>query len=110
LGQGFKILYEPNSIVRHSHNYTNKDLFESKRKIGATTNRFKSKFVVMTVGFLVMIGGVMVKTFGDIFYILVRYRGKISWFSKLREIKIGFFARLSSFWGRYQGWKGRFNE
>jgi rhamnosyltransferase len=110
LNQGFKILYEPDSVVRHSHNYSNKELFESKRKIGATSIRFKSKFWVVTAGFLLMIGGIVAKTFGDIFYILCKSPRKTSWFSKFKEIKIGFLARLSSFRGRYQGWKGRFHE
>lgn len=103
LTDGMKIIYEPASQVRHSHNYTPKELMESKRKIGRASGRFKNKFTALLMGFLLMKAGIAVKTSGDIFFILFKQKN-LSFSRKLKEIKISLISRCASFWGRYKGW------
>lgn len=104
LTNGFKILYEPESMVRHSHNYTPRQLMESKRKIGQASGRFKNRMSALFLGFLLIAGGIVVKVTGDIIFILFKQSKPISFSQKVREIKISLIARFASFWGRYKGW------
>ena len=104
LNKGLKILYEPASMVYHSHNYTPRQLMENKRKIGQASGRFKNRMSALVLGFLLMTGGIVVKVTGDIFFILFKQSERISFAQKVREIKMSLIARFASFWGRYNGW------
>lgn len=104
LAEGFHILYQPTSLVRHSHNYTPEQLRENKRLVGLASGRYHSKFSARTVGFVLMIGGMVLKSAGDLWFILFKYPGQLSFSQKLKEIKIAMAARVSGFRGRYAGW------
>lgn len=101
LNRGLKIIYEPNSMVYHSHNYSLKELFEIKFKVGQSYNRFNNKFSAIFIGFFLMFGGIIIKVFGDFLFIVIK---RISFYKKIKEIKISLFARIASFFGRYMGW------
>lgn len=108
LNNGFAVLYEPASIVRHSHNYSARQLMETKRKVGEAEApvRFKNKFSALIIGFIVMTGGIIFKFLGDMIYILFQSSGRIPFSRKIKEIKISLAARAAGFWGRYKGWLG----
>ncbi|MCP4216489.1 MAG: glycosyltransferase family 2 protein [bacterium] len=101
LSAGLEIFYNPNSAVRHSHNYSSRELQESKRKVALASGRFKSKTAARIVGFFLVAAGFKLKLLGDIIYIFKQPR---SFGEKRKEIKIAASARFSSFWGRYRGW------
>lgn len=104
LNNGCSILYEPASMVLHSHNYTPRQLMENKWKVGTAEGRFHNKFNVLITGFVLMIGGIIYKILGDIIYILFQTSQQIPFSHKLKEIKISLVARAAGFWGRYTGW------
>jgi rhamnosyltransferase len=106
LAQGLKILYEPASRVYHSHNYTQKQLKESKFKIGKAQKKFKSKCTAVIWGFILMTGGMKIKILEDIVFILFKNKtpGKYTLTGKLKQIGISIKARIASFTGRYKGW------
>lgn len=104
LAHGLKILYEPASAVRHSHNYTPRELMENKRKIARASKRFKHRAGALTVGFVLIVGGIFFKLSGDFVYIFFKSHGGISFSQKMKEMKTAFLARFASFWGRYEGW------
>jgi len=104
LEQGLKIAYEPASMVYHSHNYTPRQLFEIKRKVGKASGRFKNRFSALLLGFFLMKGGMVFKLAGDIGFILFKSPGRIPLPIKLKEIKTAFKARIAGFTGRYMGW------
>ncbi len=104
LAHGLKILYEPASTVRHSHNYTPGELMESKRKTGRASKRFKHRFGALTVGFVLMVGGIFFKLSGDVVFIFFKSHGGMSFSQKIKEMKTAVYARFASFWGRYTGW------
>lgn len=104
LNNGKTILYEPASMVSHSHNYTPRQLMENKRKIARASGRFKNRFVALTVGFILVAGGIFVKIMADMFFILFKTPKKIPFPKKMKEIKTSLMARFAGFWGRYKGW------
>lgn len=106
LSKGLTILYEPSSIVWHSHNYTPHQLMENKRRIGEAEAlvRFKNKIDARFKGFILITGGIIFKILGDIIFIFFQTQGRIPFSRRLKEIKISFISRIMSFWGRYQGW------
>ena len=114
LDEGFKIVYEPGSQVYHSHNYTLKELFAIKRRIGETERKFKNKFCAVTVGLLLILSGIIIKTSGDIFFILFASKRRaerefthgMKFLHKLKQIPSAVAARVVSFAGRYRGWTG----
>lgn len=108
LKKGFVVLYEPASMVRHSHNYSARQLMETKRKVGEAEApiRFKNKWNALIIGFVYMIGGIISKFFGDLVYILFRTPRKIPFSRRLKEIITSLAARTAGFWGRYKGWLG----
>ncbi|MFC2155643.1 glycosyltransferase family 2 protein [Acidobacteriota bacterium] len=114
LDEGFKIVYEPGSQVYHSHNYSLNELFAIKRRIGGTERKFKNRFCAATVGFLLIVGRIVIKTAGDILFILFRrkrrsegeYTEGMTPLQKLKQIPIAVAARVVSFAGRYRGWTG----
>lgn len=113
LQNGCHIIYEPGSLVSHSHNFTLEELYSIKKKIGRTEHKFKNKFLAVTAGLLLIIGGALVKMSGDIFFILFKSKtldhhpGIIK---KLGQIPIAAAGRTAGFWGRYIGWLGDKNE
>jgi len=106
LNNGFAVLYEPASMVRHSHNYSARQLMETKRKVGEAEApfRFKNKCSALIIGFILMTGGIIFKFPGDMIYILFRTPGGIPFSRKIKEIKISLAARVAGFRGRYKGW------
>ena len=106
LDKGFAILYEPVSMVRHSHNYSPRQLMENKRKVGEAeaAYRFHNKFNALITGLILMTGGIIFKTLGDMIYIFFQTSRVIPFSRKLKEIKISLAARVAGFWGRYKGW------
>ena len=109
LAEGFTIHYEPQSRVYHSHNYTPRQLFEVKRRVGGAEKKFKTVFIAAVVGLVLMVGGIIVKSMGDLGYILFKTGStasteKISFSQKLEEIIIAIKARAAGFAGRYRGW------
>lgn len=118
LAEGFKIVYEPGSRVYHSHNYSLKELFAIKRRIGGTEHKFKNRFCAATAGLMFIIGGIIIKTAGDISFILFRpkrlgareFADGMKLSRKLKQIPIAGAARVASFAGRYRGWTGDKNE
>lgn len=101
--KGLDILYQPESTVRHSHNYTPRELMESKRKIARASKRFKYPFTARTAGFALAVGGFVFKFLGDVIYILFKTPG-IPFHKKIKEIKISLLARAAGFRGWYKGW------
>lgn len=104
LNNGLAILYEPASIVRHSHNYTSRQLMENKWKVGKAEGRFHNKITALIAGFVLMACGIVYKIIGDIIYIFFRTPRQFPFSRRLKEIKISFAARVAGFWGRYNGW------
>ncbi len=104
LEAGMGILYEPGSIVRHSHNYTPGQLYRSKRQIGEASGRFSNKAVALLFGFLLICGGMGLKLWGDLIYIFLKPPRPLSFGQKLVQLKHSLAARPASFWGRYMGW------
>ena len=107
LNNGKKILYEPASMVSHSHNYTPRQLMENKRKVARASARFKNRFTALTVGFILAAGGILVKGMGDMAFILFKTPKKIPFRKKIKEIKMSLIARFAAFRGHYKGWIGR---
>ncbi|MCP5103218.1 MAG: glycosyltransferase family 2 protein [bacterium] len=106
LAKGKKILYQPASMVRHSHNYTPRELMESKRKIALASGRFKHKFSALTAGFVLISGGIVLKFIGDTIFILFKTRN-MPFSRRIKEIKISLIARIAGFYGHYKGWACR---
>lgn len=104
LDRHYKIAYEPASQVKHSHNYSSEELFVLKFKVGRSTSTFKSKFSAVVMGFVLMVGGIIVKSAGDLVFILIKNRAGLSFPIGLKQLKIAFFARIAAFRGRYAGW------
>jgi len=104
--QGFGILYEPQSCVFHSHNYSPSQLYNIKKKIGSTEKKFKSKISAALLGLFLIVSGIIAKIFKDLIFILFKAGKweKKSLPQKLREITIAFKARCAGFTGRYKGW------
>lgn len=102
LEQGLRIAYEPTSRVYHSHNYTPRQLFEIKRKVGISTGRFNTRITALLLGFILILGGMVAKITGDLVFIL--FRSKAPFSRKLEEIVTSFKARVAGFFGRYCGW------
>ncbi len=100
----YSILYQPASVVTHSHNYTHHQLFRIKCKVGQTENKFTHSFTLYTIGLLAITTGFLYKFISDIFYILVTPPTPKSFSQKCSQIKIALLARLFSFSGRFRGW------
>jgi rhamnosyltransferase len=101
LNRNLNIAYQPDSMVVHSHNYRFRELFSIKARVGKSINRFNSRFLNVTAGFLLALGGVFWKSGADFGYILTR---KISPGRKVKEMGIALGSRIASFAGRYWGW------
>lgn len=101
LDQGFNIVYEPASTVLHSHNYSPRELFEIKRKVARSFNRFRKRWRAVPAGLVLALGGFVYKVSTDILFI---FRQRLPFRRKLQEIKISLAARGAGFWGKYSGW------
>lgn len=97
---GLKIVYEPNSEVYHSHNYSLKELFRVKYQVGKAYVHITGKRKNPTFYFLIILAGCAYKLMGDIIYIL---KLKIGFLKKINELLIAFASRCASFAGRYLG-------
>ena len=101
LQRGFKLVYAPASVVRHSHNYSPAELFRLKCLVGRTERRFLRKLSALFAGFILALSGMVFKFFGDSLYVM---RSGLPLKTKLREICVSLGARTASFTGRYVGW------
>lgn len=101
LNAGYKILYNPESSVYHSHHYSLAQLSQVKFQIGRSEHRFPNRFAVWTLGFGLALAGFFYKIGGDWKYILSQ---SISFKSKGKEIRESLGARWVSNWSRLQGW------
>jgi rhamnosyltransferase len=107
LKEGFKILYQQESMVIHSHNYSPRQLYEIKFDVGRSTGKFKNKFNAFVLGFFLFLGGMAIKILGDFVFILFTYKpvSPFSFSMKLKELSIAFKARAAAFRGKYRGWR-----
>ncbi len=109
LEHGFSLSYQPSSRVYHSHNYNPRQLYEVKYKMSAAAPRFKNRFTATTMGFILIVGGMLLKIAADTWYILFLSPSspgkRLSLSQKREEIKIAASARIVSFWGRFKGWR-----
>jgi rhamnosyltransferase len=101
--KGWDILYRPESSVNHSHNYSPRELMESKRKIARASKRFKHPFNALTAGFALAVGGFVFKFLGDVVYIFFK-TPRIPFTRRIKELKTSLFARAAGFRGWYKGW------
>ncbi len=115
LDNGYQIIYEPQSRVIHSHNYSPGELYAVKYKVGCSERKFKNRFLALTAGFILVCGGFFLKSWGDFFFILGRSEPELGNHEqisnplgeKLRQVRIALVARATAFWGRYRGWQAR---
>lgn len=107
LKNGYSILYEPASRVYHSHNYTPAQLFHIKRQVGISTCSFKNRYSALTIGFVLLLGGICYKLMGDIIFIF--FKAQVPFIQKLKEFKTAISARVVGFYGRYVGWLHSFS-
>jgi rhamnosyltransferase len=110
LEKGLEIVYQPASMVYHSHNYSPRQLYEIKLKTAGATGKFKNKPGAAVLGFILVTGGLILKIIGDLGFILGQSPQKISLSRKLKEIMIAFKARTAGFRGKYRGWLSREEE
>lgn len=101
LERDFRIAYQPDSTVYHSHNYRFRELYSIKVQVGFSLKQFNNRFLNTVLGFFMVIGGFSVKFIEDAAYILSR---KIPVRFKVRELWIALGSRIVSFTGRYIGW------
>jgi rhamnosyltransferase len=101
LQSGYKLVYTPASTVRHSHNYSLKELFGLKCLVGKSSRKFSNPVVALFAGAFLALGGMIYKFFGDLIYI---FRSELPLKEKIRETLTSLGARLCSFSGRYVGW------
>ena len=101
LKSGYKIVYVPESMVFHSHNYSMGELFRLKAQVGQSFKIFNHKVSALFFGFFLILGGMMYKTAGDFCFI---FKQKLPFTRKIKEIIISKRSRLVSFIGRYTGW------
>lgn len=104
---GYKIIYEPESLVFHSHTYTLGQLYRSKYRIGRATGRFKNRFSALFLGFILVLGGTLFKVTGDLIFILLRNPWSLPLGKRLKEFCLAVAARAVGFWARYRGWLSR---
>lgn len=105
LEKGYKILYQPASMVYHSHNYSTRELYRVKQRVGLSEDRFKNRFNAVISGFILALAGWLSKVAGDIAFILLPGPRKMPLKKKLKETGTALKARTASFMGRYSGWK-----
>jgi len=98
---GYHIIYSPQSIVIHSHNYSIDHLYKVKVMVAQSFNKFNNRLSAMILGLGLAIAGYFYKVSGDLIFIC---RQKISLKRKLKEIAISVSHRFASFCGRYMGW------
>jgi len=98
---GYKLVYTPASLVQHSHNYSLKELFRLKCRVGRSSKKFSNWASALFGGAFLALGGMIYKFSGDFIYIL---RSDLPLKRKIREIFISLGARMFSFSGRYIGW------
>lgn len=101
LDAGYKIVYASRSVVTHSHNYSNRELYRIKYSVARSFHRFESRSSAMVIGFVLALGGFVLKTMGDWKYI---WTGGVGLKKKIRQTHIALGARIATFWGKYRGW------
>ena len=101
LDAGYKIVYASGSVVRHSHNYSNRELYGIKCSVARSFHRFKNRPSAFVFGFVLAVGGFAVKTVGDWKYI---WTAGLGFGDTCRQTGIAFGARAATFWGKFRGW------
>ncbi len=104
LDNGYNIAYASHSLVVHSHNYTNRQLYRIKYSVGLSFHRFDTRSGALIGGFVLAIGGFIVKACGDMWYI---WKSGVNTKEKIRQMGIALGARAATFWGKYRGWNRR---
>ncbi len=102
LNSGYTIVYEPESKVIHSHNYSLKRLFFNKIRNGKSSRFFKLRITALFLGPFVSLAGIFIKIWKDFKFIITSKN--ISAGVKIREIFRSIMARTVSFTGKYIGW------
>ena len=97
----YKIRYEPDSMVVHSHNFSYRELFVVKMQIGRVLKGFNRRVFNVFPGLIVILVGLLLKMAGDTVYIIFK---KLSCKNKCRELAIAMVSRIFSFAGKYIGW------
>lgn len=103
LKSGYKIIYQPESRVCHSHNYSNAELYRLKKSVGRSVRLFENQVLNIFAGLAFAASGMFLKIGGDLFFIIQQ---PVPLRKKLKELKISIGARLMGFWGKYAGWSG----
>jgi rhamnosyltransferase len=101
LNKGYKIIYQPDSRVYHSHNYSNTALYRLKKAVGQSIKLFDSRVLNIILGPVFTVGGMAIKIGGDFCFII---RQRMTLKRKFRELGISIGARVMGFLGRYAGW------
>jgi rhamnosyltransferase len=101
LDAGYKIVYASGSVVTHSHNYSNRQLYGIKFSVAQSFHRFKSRRSALVYGFVLAVGGFVVKTLGDWKYI---WTAGLGFGETCRQTRIALGARAATFWGKFRGW------
>lgn len=100
LGEGYKIVYEPSSVVFHSHRYSPRQMFRVKYQVGKAGRAMGRPFHGPLSGLAAMAGGIIVKTAADVPFIL---KSGLPFSRILKELRASFAARAAGFVGRYIG-------
>ncbi len=101
LDQGYRIVYQPESMVTHSHNYSLKELYQIKVRVGQSLKAFRHRPLNIVLGLFLVTGGMILKFISDIFYIISR---KLPFKKRFKELGVALGSRIVSFAGRYVGW------
>lgn len=100
LKEGYKIVYEPSSVVFHSHRYSPRQMFWVKYQVGKAGRAMGRPFHGPLSGLAAMAGGIVFKTAGDVPFIL---KSGIPFARILKELWASVAARVAGFAGRYIG-------
>lgn len=100
LASGRKIVYEPASLVFHSHRYSPRQMFRAKYQVGKAARRMGRRFHGPLSGLAAMAGGILFKIAGDVPFIM---SSGLPFRRKMGELGASVAARAASFSGRYIG-------
>jgi len=101
LQAGYKLVYTPDSSVLHSHNYSSREMFHLKKRVGQVVNPFPNRISAIFLGPFLSLGGIIVKCCADYAYIM---KLGLPLIGKIREMITSLKARTSGFAGHYAGW------
>lgn len=104
--KGFQIIYEPASTVYHSHNYSPNQMYLIKYNVGTATCPFKTKPRAVILGFILSLGGTVIKLAGDFLFIFFKSKSikPLSLPGKFKEFFKAIRLRSAGAIGKYKGW------